>query len=985
MWCKGALRSIVAMAVLCALSLPVFADVQNEAPEKLVLQLKWQHQFQFAGYYAAQEKGYYRDEGLDVTLRPAGPDDDPISLVLQGQADYGVANSELMLYHLNGKPVTALASIFQHSPIVLMSLKSSNILSPQDLIGKRLMYPESHYGANTLGLMLREGIKPSQFESVPLSFDLDDLIEGRVDAMVGYRTDQPYELEQRGVEYRLTDPRSYGIDFYGDTLFTTESRVRERPDQVEGFRRASLKGWRYAIKNPEEIIKIIKEQYQSDKSFRQLRFEASATIELIVPELVELGHMNAGRWKHIAETFQALDMTRGHYDPDRFIYQPEKIREEQRYTMAGRIVGTVALVLVLGIVLLSYFNRRLTRAVADKTRDLSERNEALQALANQLQVKDGELSRINQELEDRVDERTQSLIKANSALVKEVEQRRQRELSLRLLEFAIENSRSAVLIVDADQTIRFASQAFKSLVGFEVKEFENLPLHTLTSQIELPAVFDEPLDAMSEARVLSEVEWPRHDGESKWLQVSISPLRVEGDAISHYVIVCEDITALKVRKDEMEKLALYDPLTGLDNRALFNVRLQKSIHKAKRNESKTALFFIDIDHFKSINDSVGHQSGDEVLKTFAKRLRRHVRENDAVARISGDEFTLLLNDIHDYDDAGKVAQGLIDTLSKPIRLDNSELFVTASIGISITPDDSLDMDQLIRNADLAMYQAKEEGRNHFRFFSLEMNREIRRRGVIEQQLRHAIDAGELHLLYQPKVSLADGRLMGAEALLRWASEDGLRSPAEFIPVAEETGLIVPIGFSVLEQSIHAMKELSAHGFGNLKLSVNISPRQIRENSFVSEVQKLFQRLDADPGCFELEITESAFIDNNEENIARLNALRDAGFSISIDDFGTGYSSLSYLQRLPVDTLKIDQAFIHNLPENKSSVEITRAIIVMSHSLGLSVVAEGVETQAQKDFLLQNNCTIAQGYLFDKPMTLSELKLKYAPGIRHHRS
>ncbi len=958
----------------------------TKAPLKpLVLQLKWKPQFQFAGYYAALAKGYYEAAGFDVTLRPAEPGIDPITEVLQGKADYGIANSELMLYRLNGKSVTALASVFQHSPIVLMSLASSEIFSPQDLIGKRVMYPESHYGANTLGLMLREGIKPSQFESVPLSFNLDDLITGKVDAMVGYRTDQPFVLERRGIDYRLIDPRSYGIDFYGDTLFTTEQRVRQRPQEVERFREASLKGWRYAIEHREEIIQLLIQRFGSEKSLEELRYEAAATIELIVPELVELGHMNPGRWQHIAETFRQLEMTQGKYERDGFLYEPDRMREARQLALVGQVVVAVALILLASIALLMIFNRRLKSAVDRKTRDLSARNVELQATAKQLQAKDQELSRINAELEARVDERTQSLIKANTALVREVDQRRQREVSLQLLRVAIEHSRSAILIVDADQSIRFASQAFKSLVGFAVKEFEGLPLGTLTSQITLPSIFDKPLKAITETEVYSEVEWPRIDGDSKWLQISISPLQSEGQVISHYVIVCEDITGLKVRKDEMEKLALYDPLTGLDNRALFNVRLQKAIHKARRGELKTALFFIDIDHFKSINDSVGHQGGDTVLRTFAKRLRNNVRENDAIARISGDEFTLLLNDIHDYEDAGKVAQSLIAALREPVRLDSGEFFITASIGISMTPDDAVDMDQLIRNADLAMYQAKQAGRNNFQFFSPEMNKEIRRRVEIEKQLREAIDDGDLQLLFQPKVDLRTGVLVGAEGLLRWLSAEGMRNPAEFIPIAEETGLIVPMGEWVIQEGIAAMQELSGYGFDNLNLSLNISPRQIRDSGFVDAVKRLFKDEGQSTQGFELEITESAFIDNNEENISRLNQLRELGFSISIDDFGTGYSSLSYLQRLPIDTLKIDRAFIQNLPEDSGNAEITRAIIVMAKSLNIDVIAEGVETPEQQAFLVENGCVNAQGYLFGKPMTLSELKLKFAPGSQARHS
>ncbi len=340
----------------------------------ITVQLKWKHQFQFAGYYAAAAKGFYQQAGFNVILKEAAPQVNPIEEVISGRADYGVANSELMLSRLNGVPVTALAAFIQHSPVVLMSLKSSNIFSPQDLIGKKVMYPAGTYGANTRGILLKEGVELSQFESVPLSFNINDLINSNVDAMVGYVTDQPYLLEKRNVAYNLIDPRNYGIDFYGDTLFTQEQRVDQKSDEVARFRAATIAGWRYAIQYPDEIIDIIMDQYHSKKNKDELQYEANETIKLMVPKLVDMGHMNPGRWKHIADVFISLNMTEGTFQNDGFIYTPEKEKAAKKLRLFFRAALILSTVAVVFIIVLFYFNKKLKMAVSEKTLTLKRSN-----------------------------------------------------------------------------------------------------------------------------------------------------------------------------------------------------------------------------------------------------------------------------------------------------------------------------------------------------------------------------------------------------------------------------------------------------------------------------------------------------------------------------------------------------------------------------------------------------------------------------------
>jgi len=937
------------------------------------VQLKWRHQFQFAGYYAAIENGYYQQAGFDVTLKEAGPKIDPVKEVVSGKADFGIANSELMLYRLKGEPITALAAIIQHSPIVLMSLKESNIYSPQDLIGKKLMYPEGHYGANTLGILLKEGIQKSQIKSVPLSFNIKDLITKKVDAMVGYITDQPFLLQEQGIEYNLIDPRTYGIDFYGDILFTHEDYVDEHPERVALFREATLSGWRYAIKHPNEIIELILSKYPTLKNKQELEYEAQETIKLMAPKLVDLGHMNPGRWQYIAQTFIDLDMATGVFEAEDFLYSPESNRAMKLLHHFLQAAGILAILTFMFICGLFYFNKQLKRAIAEKTMYLTKANRELIVYTKQIKEKEDELFQLNRDLEKRIHRRTETINKVNHELTLEIEQRKQRELSLQLLSKAIEHSSSIVLVIDKKHIINYASKAFLKLTGFAEDDIFQQPLKVLENKLTLPDISNSDFAPSGDGMIHSELKCSAHDNVTHWLNTSISLLWNDSKEISHYVIIFEDITELKTRKDEMEKMALYDPLTGLENRVLFQTRLDKAIQNARRSMIKTALLFIDIDNFKEINDSFGHESGDKVLKAIAERLKKNVRQNDTIARISGDEFTVLLSDIKNYEDAGKVTEAILTAFKEPIHIKSHEVFVTASIGISITPEDSLNMSRLINNADMAMYQAKQQGRDNYQFFSEDMNTEIKHKNQIEREIKTAIENDDFFLVYQPKIHLHDSSIMGAEALLRWQySKNEVRQPGLFIPIAEESGTIIPLGKWVLSQAFRDIQDLLTAGIKHLKISVNISPRQLTDKYFISEIRALFSSQPNYIQYFEFEVTEKCFINKHPESISRLNELRDMGFTISVDDFGTGYSSLSYLKRLPIDTVKIDGAFMKGLPKDPNNTEITSAIVTMAHQLNLSVVAEGVENAEQCKFLNTIDCDIAQGFYYDKPMYIEQL-------------
>jgi diguanylate cyclase (GGDEF)-like protein/PAS domain S-box-containing protein len=953
----------------------------NRSPlTPITLQLKWRHQFQFAGYYAAIAQGYYKEAGFNVKLKEASAQINPIDEVLSGRSDFGIANSELMLYHLNGEPVIAIAAIIQHSPVVLMSIKASNILSPQDLIGKKLMYPIGDYGANTLGILLKEGIQKSQIESIPLSYDIEDLITHKVDAMVGYVTDQPFLLQARGLEYNLIDPRTYGIDFYGDVLFTHQKLVEDSPEKVERFKAATLKGWRYAIEHADEMIDLILREYPTLKTKQALVYEAQETIKLIVPKLVDLGHMNPGRWASIAETFINLKMTQGVYIESAFLYTLEREKASQTLKIFFQIGGGIAICLLIFIACLFYFNKQLKLAIIQKTMYLTKANRELIGYTKQLKEKESELFSLNKNLELHVISRTETISKVNHELTAEVAQRKQRELSLLLLSKAIESSRSIVLIIDKQHSICYASTAFLKLTGLSESDTHNQAIQALENRLTLPEIPTADCARNAKGVVESELECIGFDEQAHWLNTSISLLWSEIQEISHYVITFEDITEHKARQEKMEQIALYDSLTGLENRVLFKRQIEKVISNVQRTQTKTALLFIDIDDFKSINDNFGHETGDHVLRSVAKRLQSHVRKNDSVARVSGDEFIILLNDLQAYDDASKVTQQIIDSFKQPIVGKGREIFVTVSIGISMTPDDSIKDSELINNADLAMYRAKQSGRNNFQFYCVDMNVEVRQKSLIEAGLKAAIQNETFYLVYLPVIDLKHGNIVGAEALIRWPfSEEEVRSSNDFITIAEETGSILPLGEWVMQQTFNDIQTFLTAQIKSIKISVNISSRQLKDTHFIPNLRKLFLSHPNYIQYFEFEIIENCFLNNQVDNIRCLNELRNMGFSIALDDFGTDCAALSYLQRIPVSTIKVDRSLINDLPNHKEHNKFIKATIAMAHELDIKVVAEGVETAAQTKFLALIGCDRAQGFHFGSPVRIEELIARLSGG------
>jgi len=446
----------------------------------------------------------------------------------------------------------------------------------------------------------------------------------------------------------------------------------------------------------------------------------------------------------------------------------------------------------------------------------------------------------------------------------------------------------------------------------------------------------------------------------------------------------QDVTERKRAEEQIRYLAYHDSLTGLGNRLLFKERLSMAVATARRNEWQAGVLFLDLDHFKRINDTLGHSVGDALLQGVADRLVASVRETDvvarddipsAVSRLGGDEFTILLEGIEDAQDLAKVARRILEALARPFHLSGHEVVISGSIGITAWPEDGDDAEVLLRNADTAMYHAKEEGRNNYQFYAQSMNAVALQRLILEGKLRRALERDEFEVHYQPKVVLATGAIAGLEALLRWRDPElGMVLPGDFIPIAEETGLIVPLSDWVARAVCRQLVAWRERGLRLVPIAVNLSAHQFRSGKLVDQLGAVLRETGVAPNLLEMEITESTLMQDEPRVVAALEALRAQGLRISIDDFGTGYSSLAYLRRLPVDTLKLDRSFVSNIAENADDAALTAAIISMARALRLRVVAEGVETSAQRDLLRSFGCDEMQGYLVSRPVCAAEIEV-----------
>ncbi|WP_327124450.1 putative bifunctional diguanylate cyclase/phosphodiesterase [Nitrincola sp. A-D6] len=559
------------------------------------------------------------------------------------------------------------------------------------------------------------------------------------------------------------------------------------------------------------------------------------------------------------------------------------------------------------------------------------------------------------------------------AVKEDITERLRAEEQLRMVAAVFETSNEAIMVADHQGTIKVVNAAFERITGYSAAEVKGQNPSILSSGRHDRFFYNAMWESLNTEGCWSGEIWNRRKDGSvypEWL--SISALHDDEGQITEFVSVFSDITSRKEAEANIRHQAYYDALTQLPNRSLLLDRLEVAIITAERDQQMISVLFIDLDRFKYVNDTLGHEHGDELLMEVSKRLTQCVRESDTVARFGGDEFVILLHNIQSDRDAALVAEKIIRKLSDPFTLAGRDIIIGASIGLAMYPGESDDPDTLLRNADLAMYRAKQTGRNRFQFFTSSLQEHANTLMEMEQNLRQALEHGQLEVHYQPLVRAQSGRVTGVEALLRWHHPTlGMISPDQFIPLAEDTGLIGPIGQWVLETACQQISLWQQQGL-KLYLSVNISGRQRNLGMDAPLLHRILQESRLEAAQLVLEITEGMLLENSEETIAWLQSFCDLGVHLAIDDFGTGYSALSYLKRFPIDTLKIDREFVRDLTLDNEDALLVEAIISMARSLKLRLIAEGVETAEQRNVLFSLGCEFLQGYYFAKPMPAEAL-------------
>lgn len=533
-----------------------------------------------------------------------------------------------------------------------------------------------------------------------------------------------------------------------------------------------------------------------------------------------------------------------------------------------------------------------------------------------------------------------------------------------------------IALVGPDKRWREVNDYLCDMLGYQQHQLLRLTWVELTHPDDLAADLAQ-LERVVNRRVdgyLLDKRFLRQDGSLLYASVSTRCVRRLNGTIDYFVVVIQDIGQRKQAEEHIQHLAHYDNLTGLPNRTLLGDRLQQAVLRAARDHSQVGVLLVDLDHFKRINDTLNHTAGDQLLREIGQRLQSCIRECDTISRQGGDEFAIVLPDLTVNDEAPRIAERILLAVMEPYRVNDHELHMTCSIGISLFPRDGRTTETLLKNADNALYRAKDLGRNNYQFYQSGATLLARERLSLENSLRYAVDREQLELYYQPKWDFHTGAITGAEALIRWNHPQlGLLPPARFIPIAEDSGLVLPLGEWVLRSAVQEIDKLHRESLPGLRVAVNVSARQFHQGDLAGLVRSLLAESGIDPGSLELELTEGILMHHTEDNLATLKTFKTMGVRLAIDDFGTGYSSLGYLQRFPVDVLKIDRSFVTDLPENSNNVAIVDAIVTLAHGLGLLVVAEGVETVEHLNFLQAHGCDEGQGYYFGKPMPLPQFQ------------
>ncbi len=1193
------MRRVLNYFFVCLL---VFVATSAVATEKVVLQLKWEHEFQFAGYYAALWQGFYESEGLDVEIRPLSRPDgstvSPADELLAGKADFAIGATDILIQRDQGKEFVVLAPIFQRSPNTLFSLAKTPLNSVADL-AKLKVGGSSDYTSDEVKTLFNEnGIDSESVKFQQLIPTIEALINGDVDVIATYGISLIYAAKEKGISLNQLRPADQGLHFYGDTLYTHQRVIDERPEVVQKFIRATLRGWEYALQHKNEVaIKIAtdlpRHLFSYDNFEAYNRSFAQIVEEYMAYPITEIGHINPQRWEKMHAQLERIGLIKNDWD-DGFIFDQTALSgaRESGFSISAIFSFTTFLLVILALFFLrreitiwlpcffllfaiilveNFLEKNLKRDKYQKVRvDTVNELNAVSAklsgiLNNSLSLITATAAHIgaNPKIDQAGFERFAALLVRKEPLL--INLAAAKDMAVNLI-YPVEGNESVLgfdyLKSDAQRAGALRAKYTNSLfitdpieliqggnafiarvavysedsvgqpvfwgivsgpidsngvlkkagllsdsIGIDVaisskdnlgnrgpvfygdaslfvdersvktsliagdttwvmaaapkagwyqssKDLWGLRFTTVIMslmlllflafrhrQLKLSKTYEQQLHQseklLSDVGELAQIgpwkinpkgqvtNWhqqtsnvlglpfpikgdffealincfpldqlqllkhnidnARQNGEPFDIEIyredkhrNIRWLRFIGDVVPQlgnvYDVLgaVQDISERKHSHELIQYQASYDNLTGLPNRLLLNESLDKNIAKASRDNNKLAILFVDLDNFKPVNDSLGHKAGDKVLKEVAKRLKSCVRASDTVARYSGDEFIILLQDVDDGSGSLPVAEHIIYSINQPIVIDEREVFCGASIGIAIYPDDGGTGEALISNADQAMYVAKESGRNNWHYFTNEMQEQSEKRHRLHSKLVSALGNKELTVHYQPIMDLRTGVITKCESLVRWFEEDGHQvSTEEFIGLAEEMGVINDIDFYVLEQAGRELSELTQEQGSSVGLSINVSPRifSAKDKSmsrWIKLITEVAQKIDVT-----VEITERVLTQDSKKALLALTQLKDAGISIAIDDFGTGYSSLSYLTKFPIDYIKIDRSFISNIGINESDETLTETIIGLANKLSMRVVAEGIETQQQLDFLKNLGCDFAQGYLLGKPQAVKD--------------
>ncbi|MFT5661583.1 MAG: diguanylate cyclase (GGDEF)-like protein/PAS domain S-box-containing protein [Sulfurimonas sp.] len=1142
---------------LLVLLLPVLSYAQESKLENVTLQLQWKYQFQFAGFIVAKEKGYYKELGLDVDILEY-QNKSTIEDLENKKTDYAINNSHLAYDNKKLNNVTLLATYFQRSPLIIIT--QPEIKSVLDLKGKSVMVTKNNRYNSSISILFDYfDINENNTQFINPTFNIEDFINRKVDAVVAFRSNEVYELDMREIPYNVIDPVEHGFPTNAINLFTTYDKVKNNPNQVKKFLKASKRGWKYALENIDEVAELIHEKYQPNKALEYLKYEGIITKELMLLDLYEIGEVNED---FVLTTYKQL-LKQGKLDRDQkedklffkdkihentiklSFNEKEWLKENSVVSFAGdpnwlpyeafdskkQYIGIVAEYLKLiekntGIdfnpIPTKSWSESIDIATKGKVKvissdaadvilntkfnaiDVYSKNpiviimdiknhyvENLKSIAGKkiaiikdygytadifseypyidfieveniqeglIGVSDGKydamlatlalasytmadmgihnikvvgktpiimdltlfiskeepilFSIINKAMQNITQEQKANIlqkwiknkyveridyslaitialfsiiiivlvvlwsIKLKQEIAKKVDAQLQLKSSNEKLSGLYELSPLGIALTDVDGKYIEFNEAFKNICGYTQEELKTLNYWELTPKKYME---DEKrqLVQLKETGFYGpyEKEYIHKDGRA--VAINLNGMIVTNPDGTKYIwSIVEDISERVEYQKNLEHNAHYDLLTDLPNRVLFADRLSQSMLHSERNGHKAIILYLDLDGFKEINDTYGHDIGDKLLIKVSKSMKCILRSGDSIARIGGDEFVILLNDFKEVDASIELINRILEEILKPILVEDISLGVSASIGVSFYPQlESISADQLLRQSDQAMYQAKLSGRNRYHIFNPEEDQTIRGHHEILERIKVALENDEFVMHYQPKVNLRSGEVIGVEALIRWVHPvRGILAPGLFLPYIEGNYLDVRLGEWVIDTVISQEDKWIKEGI-NLPVSINISATHIQQSDFLESFKSILARYSSvQTSSIELEILETTSIENMLHVSEVLCSLNKMGVQLSLDDFGTGYSSLTYLKRLPVQTLKIDQSFVRAMLEDPEDLAIINGVISLASAFNRNIIAEGMEYLEQGEILLRLGCDFAQGYAIARPMPVEEITL-----------